>query len=142
MRTDIIAMELAKGFFEAEPEVVLSWLKIFKGMEPEPAHEELLRLLVALNEGRLSDRDAALIGGVLEDSNTSFMFSYLSGPCGYTQKEALELYVNVRMEFEQMADGLWEGHCIRWTHAQTDRAQRDLTAMRKNEAARRLEQVG
>lgn len=129
MATDKMAMMMAEEYFRWQAEVVTNWLKVFRDCTHEEAVNECTRLIHILSEREIGPEDAALVGGIIEDTNTSFMIHFLGKHSGYTQREAMSTYFGVRKEFEIMADGLWEGHTIRWTKEQQERAQRDLDVL-------------
>jgi hypothetical protein len=129
MATDKMAMMMAEEYFRWQAEVVTDWLGVFHGVPREEAVNEHTRLVHILSEREISKEDAALVGGIIEDTNTTFMIHFLGKHSGYTQREAMNTYFGVRHEFEIMADGLWEGHTIRWTKEQQERAQRDLALL-------------
>lgn len=141
MATDKIAMMVVEEYFRWQAEIVTSWLKVFKGCTVEEAVNEHTRLVHLLSRREVGKEDAALIGGIVEDTSGTFMIHFLGKHSRYTQREAMNTYFGVRREFEIMADGLWEGHTIRWTKEQQEKAQRDLASLkeaRRQDAMARL----
>lgn len=123
MNMDKIAMTVAEEFFQWDPAVMVDWLKVYLGLDHSQAVDECSRLMRCLNERQLTPEDAARIGGIIEDSSGCFMIRYLGKTNNYSVRSACNAYVSVRGSFEDMACGLWDGHCQRWTPDQEARAR-------------------
>ena len=105
MSNELIVMVVIEDYFAWQPELVVNWLTVFQEMTLEEAESERTRLAGKLAIRSLTPAEAARLGGIIEDTSTSFIFQFLIKDNNYTIREALDVYSGCRRVLKEITDG-------------------------------------